>query len=120
MQTRESLMQFDVRIALATLLTLLGCAAPAADIPDISGIYWATRYNPKIEVLGGGELPLKAAGKAIHEQNIAGLKDGSISDDARRFCVPDGLPRLLATPYPFEIVQGPPGQVTIVYELSHQ
>src|SRR2546421_10041159 len=71
-------------------------------------------------VLGGGEHPLKASGKAIHEQNIAGLKDGSISDDARRFCIPDGLPRLLATPYPFEIVQGPPGQVTIIYELSHQ
>jgi hypothetical protein len=48
------------------------------------------------------------------------LKNGSITDDARRFCVPDGLPRVLATPYPFEIVQGPPGQVTIIYELSHQ
>jgi len=48
------------------------------------------------------------------------LKDGSMTDDARKFCVPDGLPRVWATPYPFEIVQGPPGNVTILYELSHQ
>jgi hypothetical protein len=34
--------------------------------------------------------------------------------------VPDGLPRVLATPYPFEIIQAPPGQTTIVYELNHQ
>src|SRR5204863_2308183 len=51
---------------------------------------------------------------------MAGLKDGSITDTARKFCVPDGLPRVLATPYPFEIVQGPPGQITIIYELNHQ
>jgi hypothetical protein len=28
--------------------------------------------------------------------------------------------RVLATPYPFEIFQAPPGQVTILYELNHQ
>ncbi len=51
---------------------------------------------------------------------MAGLKDGSIEDAARKYCVPDGLPRVLATPYPFEIVQGPPGVITIIYELNHQ
>ena len=34
--------------------------------------------------------------------------------------MPDGLPRVLANPYPFEIIQAPPGQITIIYELSHQ
>jgi hypothetical protein len=48
------------------------------------------------------------------------LRDGTIRDEARRLCVPDGLPRVLAAPYPFEIVQAPPGVVTILYELSHQ
>jgi len=52
--------------------------------------------------------------------NMAGLKDGSITDAARKFCVPDGLPRVLATPYPFEIIQAPPGQITMVHELNHQ
>jgi hypothetical protein len=88
--------------------------------PDISGTYWATQYHPKIQLVGGGDLPLTAAGKEAYEKNIAGLKDGSIVDTARRYCVPDGLPRLLATPYPFGIFQAPAEQITIVHELNHQ
>ena len=111
----------------ATLAALLAVSvsgfsglAYGADAPDISGIYWAKQYNAKIQLVGGGELPLTPAGKAAYDKNIAGLKDGSLTDNARKFCVPDGLPRVLANPYPFEIIQAPPGQVTIIYELSHQ
>src|ERR1700722_10073631 len=100
----------------ATVLSGAACKADA----DLSGIYWATEYHPKIQLVGGGELPLTPAGKEAYEKNMAGLKDGSIVDNARKFCVPDGLPRVLATPYPFEIIQAPPGQTTIVYELNHQ
>ena len=91
-----------------------------AETPDISGTYWATEYRAKIQLVGGGDLPLTEAGKAAYEKNMAGLKDGSITDAARKYCVPDGLPRVLATPYPFEIIQAPPGQVTIIHELNHQ
>lgn len=105
---------------LAVSLAIVSGSAQGQNPPDLSGIYWATRYNAKIQLVGGGELPFTAAGKAAYDKNIAGLKDGSISDDARRFCVPDGLPRVWANPYPFEIVDGPPGQVTILYELNHQ
>lgn len=101
--------------------TALSTAAYAADAaPDISGTYWTTTYSPKIQPVGGGELPLSPAGKAAYEKNMAGLKDGSLVDNARKFCVPDGVPRVLATPYPFEVIQAPPGQVTIIYELNHQ
>ena len=93
-------------------------AAGAA--PDLSGTYWATSYSPKIQVVGGGEPPLNAVGKAAYENIQAGLKDGSIVDKARRVCVPDGVPRVLATPYPFEIFQVPAGQVTFLYEMNHQ
>jgi hypothetical protein len=108
--------------ALAALLvvSVLSGSTYGADEPDLSGVFWATRYNAKIQLVGGGDLPLTAAGKAAYEKNIAGLKDGSITDEARKFCVPDGLPRVLATPYPFEIIQAPPGQVTMVHELNHQ
>ena len=95
--------------------------ANAADAdPDISGVYWATEYHAQIQLLGGGELPLNAEGLAAYEANKAGLQDGSIADIARTRCVPDGLPRVLATPYPFEIVQAPPGQVLMLHELNHQ
>src|ERR1700681_2376670 len=107
-------------LAVLLALSALSGFAYGADAPDLSGIYWATLYNAKIQLVGGGELPLTAAGKAAYDKNIAGLKDGSITDNARKFCVPDGLPRVLANPYPFEIIQAPPGQITIIYELSHQ
>src|SRR5262252_2246258 len=101
-------------------LGVMGNAFAADAVPDLSGIYWAPEYHAKIVLVGGGELPLTPAGKAAYEKNVAGLKDGSITDAARKYCVPDGLPRVLATPYPFEIIQAPPGQVTIIHELNHQ
>src|SRR5262245_8104469 len=108
----------DLRVSVCAGLMLM--AYPFASPPDLSGIYWTTQYNAKIQIVGGGELPLTAAGKSAYEKNAAGLKDGSIIDATRRYCVPDGLPRVLATPYPFEIINGPPGQITMIHELNHQ
>jgi hypothetical protein len=88
--------------------------------PGLSGTYWATEYHPRIQVAGGGELlPFTEAGKAAYDRNVAGLKDGSVEDRARKYCTPDGVPRALATPYPFEIIESPPGQILIVYEMNH-
>src|SRR5215471_3551507 len=111
-----------VRVVSASLSFALTMAvnSAASAAPDISGTYWATSYSPKIPVVGGGDPPLNAAGKTAYEQNQAGLKDGAIIDKARRVCVPDGVPRVLATPYPFEIFQVPIGQVTFLYEMNHQ
>jgi len=107
--------------ALAALFAASVLAAPAyAEGPDLAGTYWATQYNAKIQLVGGGELPLTDKGKAAYQKNMAGLKDGSITDEARKFCTPDGPVRNLATPYPFEIFQAPPGQVTVIHELNHQ
>ena len=106
-------------LACSALATWWAACAAAVAAPDISGTYWATSYSPKIQALGG-EPPLNAAGKAVYESNQAGLKDGSVIDKARRVCVPDGVPRVLATPYPFEIFQVPDDRVTFVYEMNHQ
>jgi hypothetical protein len=102
------------------LVAYLAVCSAATAAPDISGTYWATTYSPKIQVLGGGAPPLNPAGKAAYDKNQAGLKDGSIVDKARRVCLPDGVPRVLATPYPFEIFQVPVDRVTFVYEMNHQ
>src|SRR5262245_45736680 len=107
--------------ALTALLAVSALSGSAqAQTPDVSGTYWATEYHAKIQLVGGGDLPLTPAGKKAYDANMAGLKDGSTTDAARKFCVPDGLPRVLASPYPFEIIQAPPGQVTIIHELNHQ
>jgi hypothetical protein len=107
-----------ITMVIASVLSASACAADA--VPDIFGTYWATQYNAKIQIVGGGDLPLTAAGQAAYDKNAAGLKDGSITDAARKYCVPDGLPRLLATPYPFEIISALPRQITFVYELNHE
>jgi hypothetical protein len=99
-------------------LTLVPAASAAPAAQDVSGVWWATSYSPKIQIVGGGELPYNAAGKSAYEKNIAGLKSGELIDAARRFCVPDGIPRILATPYPFEIIHTP-GQTTMIHELNH-
>src|SRR6185295_4798201 len=110
---------FSIGAGCALIVAATAAAAPAA-APDISGTYWAASYSAKLAVVGGGEPPLNAAGKAAYDKIRAGLKDGSILDKARRVCVPDGVPRVMASPYPFEIFQTPADQVTMLFELNHQ
>jgi hypothetical protein len=92
--------------------------APNAEGQDISGIWWAGTYSARLIPQGGGELPFTAEGRETYQKNMAGLKSGAIEDTARTLCTPDGVPRLLATPYPFEIIQTP-GQVSMIYEMNH-
>src|SRR4029079_3376043 len=106
--------------ALLAVSVLSGSALGAGAAPDISGTYWAPEYRAKLVLTPAGELPLTPMGKAAYDKNIAGLKSGELIDAARRFCVPDGMPRSMASPYPFEIIQAPPGQITMVHELNHQ
>src|SRR5215471_15728423 len=110
-------------LLIAGLLAL--AAAPAANsaaqtTPDLSGMWWASSYSPSIKtyLVGGGDVPLNDAGKKKYAESQAGLKDGSITDRARRYCTPDGLPRTLSTPYPFQIIGAPPGQMSWVYEQN--
>jgi hypothetical protein len=125
----ETLCMRDIRLsarrsvavtAVLTLAALTESALGAGATPDISGTYWATEYHPKLVLQGGGAPPLNADGQKVYAMNQAGLKGGSVTDVARKFCVPDGLPRAMASPYPLEIIQAPPGQITIVHELNHQ
>jgi hypothetical protein len=95
-----------------------GAKAQSGDARDLSGVWWVTRYSPALQIEGGGALPYNEAGRALHAGNLAGLKDGSITDMARRVCTPDGIPRLLGNPYPFQIVHVP-GQTYFLYELNH-
>jgi len=110
-------------VAIAAALafsTMASAAYGAATTPDIAGTYWATRYYAKLPIVGGGDLPLTAMGKEVYAKNQAGLKSGEITDVARKYCVPDGVPRAMASPYPFEIIHDPADQITMVHELNHQ
>jgi hypothetical protein len=104
----------------AVFAASLSASVYGAEAPDLSGVYWASEYRAKIQLVGGGDLPLTPKGKAAYEKNMAGLKNGSILDEARMVCTPDGPVRNLATPYPFEILTAAPRQVIIIHELNHQ
>ncbi len=105
---------------------LVACALASAPVSaadtgqSLAGVWWASSYNPSMKayLIGGGDIPLNDAGKKKYTENQAGLKDGSIVDRARKYCTPDGLPRSLATPYPFQIIDAPPGQMTWLYEQN--
>ena len=105
-------------ISAACVLTAPVWAQQAGGVQDVSGVWWVTKYSPKIEIIGGGDIPYNDKGQAEYRKNIAGLKDGSITDEARRVCVPDGIPRILGNPYPFLIVPAR-GHIVMTYELNH-
>lgn len=85
---------------------------------NISGVWLIQRYGPTIRSEGGGEPPFTEEGRTRYEANRAALAaDPLANDESRRNCVPDGVPRILSSPYPFQILQTP-GQVSIAYEIN--
>jgi hypothetical protein len=109
-------------LMLATPFSAAGAAAPApaAAWPDIGGIYWTNSYNAKIQPDGGGDPPYTQAAMATYRKNMEAVKTFSLDDQARKLCTPDGVPRILASPYPFEIVESPNrGEIHLLYELNH-
>jgi hypothetical protein len=94
-------------------------AAPAT--PDIDGVYWTTTYSPRIQPMTGGDPPYKPEAMAEYKKNMAEIAAGKIDDDmSRHFCLPDGVPRGLESPYPFEILEAPNrGEIYLLYEINH-
>jgi hypothetical protein len=109
-----------VAVAIFAGCALVGSASAqqGEGVRDVWGVWWVTKYSPKIEIIGGGDIPYNDKGQAEYRKNIASLKDGSITDEARRVCVPDGIPRILGNPYPFLIIPAR-GHIVMTYELNH-
>jgi hypothetical protein len=109
-----------VVVAIFAGCALVGSASAqqGEGVHDVWGVWWVTRYSPNIEIIGGGDIPYNDKGQAEYRKNIESLKDGSITDEARRVCVPDGIPRILGNPYPFLIIPAR-GHIVMTYELNH-
>ncbi len=95
----------------------LSAPAPrAADgKPDLSGIW---RPNPKFNNnlaadLKPGDVPLLPSAATALEQR----RDTLGKDDPQARCLPPGVPRQNAVPFPFRIIQIP-GSVVILYEYG--
>ena len=65
------------------------------------------------------EPPLKPKYMEILKRRIRAKNAGKPETDTSTQCYPHGMPRLMESPYPIEIVQTP-GRVTILHEVAHE
>jgi hypothetical protein len=82
-------------------------ASHAGAVPDISGVWQVTKYQPKMFPNGGA--PLTAWGEAKFKTANPETNDPNLG------CLPTGVPRLMFVPLPLEIVQTPT-RVVIIHE----
>lgn len=65
-----------------------------------------------------GEVPFTTAGKAIFARRLAAYDTGTLEQEPSNQCRPHGVPRIMMSPYPFEIVDTG-DRVTILHEVAH-
>jgi hypothetical protein len=91
--------------------------AASSNPRDIDGV-WCTRgYDRTFRTVEGGLPPFTERGRREWEHNVAADKAGTPVADAPTGCLPHGIPRLLASPYPIQIITTP-GQMTWVHEVN--
>lgn len=84
--------------------------------PDLSGLWQPTpAYIGDIaRDLKPGEVPFQPWAEALYKQR----RETQSKDDPTGWCVPGGVPRSDAVPYPFKALHAP-GLVAILYEAVH-
>lgn len=103
----------------AALTMVLAASAWAGSAPDLTGIWKpAGRFSAEIRTLDGGVPPLRPEAAALYEKRKAQYRAGDRSfDNASTLCVSAGVPRVMALPYPFQIVQRP-HQMVFLFEWN--
>ena len=107
-------MIFDMRVSFlgaAMMGTCLVCAAGPAETGasnrDLTG-YWNLPYVPNMALGKEETVPYTPAGKAAFVNHDS-------KDDPTGFCLFPGVPRIMQSPYPMQIVQTP-NQVLFLFE----
>lgn len=90
----------------------------SSDPRDLSGVWYLRSYNRQINATTGRVPPLTAKGKAERDRRIQAEKNGVPVADASAYCYPHGVPRIMNSPYPIQIIQTK-GETTIVHEVNH-
>jgi hypothetical protein len=98
-----------------------------ADPRDFSGVWWTRGYDrtfrpvtspPMPPAQSAKLLPLTASEAASRQHHLDMEKAGTPIADAPTQCLPHGVPRLIASPYPIQFVYSP-GLITILHEVAH-
>jgi hypothetical protein len=87
-------------------------------VPNISGSWVARSSNRTIMPLDGGPSPFLPWAAIFFDERAAAEKAGAPFFDTNASCLPSGVPRVLAVPYPIDIVQTP-GLTVISIEVMH-
>ena len=75
--------------------------------PDISGVWVARSSNRTIAPADGGPSPFLPWAATFFDERAKAEKAGTPFFDTNASCLPSGVPRVLAVPYPLDIVQTP-------------
>jgi hypothetical protein len=97
---------------------LIRPAASSSDARDLSGVWYIRLYNRQINSTRGRLPPFTKHGKAAWDERVKAEKDGSPIADASSYCWPHGVPRVMNSPYPIQIIQTA-GETVIVHEVAH-
>jgi hypothetical protein len=92
-------------------------AAVSSNPHDIDGVWWTPGYDRKFRTVDGQLPPFTERGRREWERNVKADEAGTPVADAPTGCLPHGIPRLLASPYPIQIITTP-DQMTWVHEVN--
>jgi hypothetical protein len=95
-----------------------GSTAPNPDPRSFEGVWWLEGYEYMLGPESGVPPPLKPEYMRILERRIRAKNEGKPEADASTQCMPHGMPRLMESPYPVEIVQTPE-RLTFLHEVAH-
>jgi hypothetical protein len=93
-------------------------APPNPDPKNLEGVWWLRGYEFMLGPEPGVPAPLKPQYIELLKKRIRAKNAGTPETDTSTRCLPHGMPRLMESPYPIEIVQTP-GRVTLLHEVAH-
>jgi len=94
-------------------------APPNPDPKNFEGVWWLRGYEYLLGPEPGVPAPLKPQYIELLKKRIRLKNAGTPETDTSTQCFPHGMPRLMESPYPIEIVQTP-GRVTFLHEVAHE
>jgi hypothetical protein len=92
---------------------------PNPDPKNFEGVWWLRGYEYLLGPSPGVPAPLKPQYIELLKKRIREKNAGTPETDTSTACFPHGMPRLMESPYPIEIVQTP-GRVTFLHEVAHE
>ncbi len=113
---------FKAAVAGCTALALMAGAAHAATKvkparPDLTGM-WEMHMLEYLKMDDGKLPPMKPEALKLYEMKTTRMKAGQQIPDSATSCLPHGMPRIMYTPFPMQVIQRPE-MVGFLYEVNH-